>query len=115
MTGIRSQDSWVLDTAYSGWLDLVLDRADLIVGLDYPRWRSLGRLVRRTAARIIGRRPVCNGNVETLRNALSRDAIIAWHLRRSARGGRACGNGASPPADHRRSCSRHRDRPADSS
>lgn len=81
MTGIRSQDSWVLDTAYSGWLDLVLDRADLIVGLDYPRWRSLGRLVRRTAARIIGRRPVCNGNVETLRNALSRDAIIAWRFR----------------------------------
>jgi adenylate kinase family enzyme len=78
---IAASDAWVLDTAYSSWLDLVLPRCELVVALDYPRWRSLARLLRRTAVRIVDRRPVCNGNVETLRGAVSRDSIIAWHFR----------------------------------
>jgi len=78
---IAASDAWVLDTAYSSWLDLVLPRCELVVALDYPRWRSLAQLLRRTAVRIVDRRPVCNGNVETLRGAVSRDSIIAWHFR----------------------------------
>ena len=39
--------------------------ADLVIALDYPRLTSLGRLLRRTATRIVDRRQVCNGNVET--------------------------------------------------
>ena len=78
---ITAQDRWVLDSAYSAWRDIVLDRVQLIVFLDYPRWLSLGRLVRRTVRRIVTREPVCNGNVETLRRALARDSIIAWHFR----------------------------------
>lgn len=78
---IASADSWVLDSAYSTWLDVVLARAELIIGLDYPRWFSLQRLLRRTAARIVDKRPICNGNVETIRNALGRDAIVRWHFR----------------------------------
>ena len=46
---IAAQDCWVLDSAYGGWRDLVLARAELVVALDYPRWLSLSRLVRRTA------------------------------------------------------------------
>jgi hypothetical protein len=82
---ITATDAWVLDTAYSTWLDLVLERCDLVVGLDYPRWLSLGRLLRRTAVRIVDRRPICNGIVETVRNLFSRDSIIAWHFRSFAR------------------------------
>ena len=78
---IVATDEWVLDTAYASWRDLVLSRVQLVVGLDYPRWRSLGRLVRRTAVRMVDRRPICNGNVETLRGALSRDSILLWHFR----------------------------------
>ncbi len=78
---IAATDEWVLDTAYSSWRDVVLPRCELVVGLDYSRWRSLVRLVRRTASRIVDRRPICNGNVETLRGALSRDSIIVWHFR----------------------------------
>lgn len=59
----------------------MLPRAQVVVALDYPRWLSLGRLVRRTAHRWITRTPVCNGNVETLRQALSRDSILVWHFR----------------------------------
>ncbi|WP_247826513.1 hypothetical protein [Arthrobacter antioxidans] len=49
--------------------------------LDYPRWLSLGRLVRRTVRRIVGGHPVCNGNTETLGRALAKDSIISWHFR----------------------------------
>jgi adenylate kinase family enzyme len=77
--------SWVLDGAYSFWLDLPLSRADLIVALDYPRLVSLGRLVRRTIRRLVTRETMCNGNVETLRRAFSRHSIVAWHFRSFAR------------------------------
>jgi adenylate kinase family enzyme len=74
-------ERWILDTAYGQWRDVALARVELIVGLDYARWVSLGRLVRRTLARVIDRRPVCNGNVETLRGTLGPDSIIRWHFR----------------------------------
>lgn len=74
-------DAWILDSAYSKWSDLVLEREPLIVGLDYPRWLSLGRLVRRTASRVVRRTRVCNGNVESLGMVLSRQSILSWHFR----------------------------------
>jgi adenylate kinase family enzyme len=72
---------WILDTAYGAWLDEPLQRVELIVALDYPRWFSLQRLVRRTVARVVDGRLVCNGNRETLRLLVSRDSILAWHFR----------------------------------
>lgn len=78
---VAAGEEWVLDTAYGLWLDLVLPRADLVVGLDYPRWLSLLRLLRRTLLRIVDRRPICNGNTESLRGLLSRDSILVWHFR----------------------------------
>ena len=85
LAGIAATGNWVLDTAYSSWLDAVMPRVQLVVGLDYPRWFSFQRLVRRTVARMIDRRPICNGNVETLRSALGRDSILRWHFRSFAR------------------------------
>ena len=78
-------ERWVLDTAYDVWVDLPLARADVVVALDYPRWLSLGRLLRRTVTRAIDRRPICNGNTESWRQAVSRDSIIVWHFRSFAR------------------------------
>ncbi len=82
---IAAGDRWVLDSAYGKWLDLVLPRAQVVVGLDYPRWLSLGRLVRRTARRWARRERVCNGNVETLDKILGPDSILVWHFRSFAR------------------------------
>ncbi|MBG6218160.1 adenylate kinase family enzyme [Arthrobacter sp. CAN_A6] len=83
--GIAAQDRWVLDSAYSTWRNIILARAELIVFLDYPRGLSLGRLLRRTTRRIIGKQSVCSGNTETLRRVLAKDSIILWHFRTSAR------------------------------
>jgi adenylate kinase family enzyme len=72
---------WILDTAYSKWLDLALARVEVIVALDYPRWVSLSRLVRRSVMRAADRRPICNGNTESFRQLFSRDSIVVWHFR----------------------------------
>jgi adenylate kinase family enzyme len=82
---ICSGERWIIDSGYSRWIDVVLARVDLIVALDYPRWRSLARLTRRTLARAIDRRTICNGNTESFRQLVSRDSILVWHFRSFAR------------------------------
>jgi adenylate kinase family enzyme len=82
---ICAAEQWILDSAYGKWLDLPLGKADLIVGLDYPRWFSLARLIRRTALRMIDQHKVCNGNVETWRQTFSPNSILLWHFRSFAR------------------------------
>jgi adenylate kinase family enzyme len=78
---ICAGESWILDTAYSSWIDVPLARVQLIVAFDLPRAVSLSRLVRRTIARVLDGRPICNGNRETLRRVFERDSIILWHFR----------------------------------
>jgi adenylate kinase family enzyme len=78
---ICERPEWILDTAYGKWLDVPLGHAQLIVALDYPRWFSLQRLVRRTVIRLFDRRLICNGNRESLRGLFARDTIILWHFR----------------------------------
>lgn len=78
-------ERWILDSAYGAWLDLVLPRAQLVVGLDYSRWLSLARLVRRTVHGAITKEPRCNGNVETFRKVFDRSSIIRWHVASFAR------------------------------
>ncbi|MEJ7629556.1 MAG: adenylate kinase [Nocardioidaceae bacterium] len=77
---ICARPEWILDTAYGDWLDIPLPRAEVIVALDYPRWFSLQRLLRRTIVRWADQRTICNGNRETLRVILARDSIIVWHF-----------------------------------
>lgn len=95
---ICSGDEWILDSAYSTWIDVPLARVQLIVGLDYPRWLSLGRLLRRTVARNLDKRPICNGNVETLRTTFSRESILLWHFRSFANKRRRMRSWTSDPA-----------------
>jgi adenylate kinase family enzyme len=72
-----------------GWVstgdEYQIGRAELVIGLDYPRWFSLLRLVRRTLARVIDKQPVCNGNFENWRLMLSRESILLWHFKSFSR------------------------------
>lgn len=77
---ICAQPRWILDSAYGSWLELPVGRADLILALDYPRWLSFGRLVRRSIARAWDRQPVCNGNYETFGQMFSCRSILLWHF-----------------------------------
>lgn len=78
---ICARNEWILDTAYAKWLEIPLARVELVFGLDYPRWFSFIRLLRRTAARVIDRKEICNGNRETFRNLVSRESILVWHFK----------------------------------
>jgi len=79
---ICADDDWVIDSAYGTWRDIPLARADLIVGLDLPRWLSFGRLLRRTVGNVVRHRSLCNGNYETWRASLfSYESILVWHFK----------------------------------
>ncbi len=82
---ISVKDEWILDTAYAKWIEFPLARVELIIGLDYSRGRTFGQLLRRTIARSIDKKLVCNGNIETLKGMLSRDSILIWHTKSFAR------------------------------
>ena len=90
----------ILDTAYGKRLDLPLRYAQLIVALDYPRWFSLQRLVRRTVTRLFDRRLICNGNRESLRVLFSRDASSGGTLDRSTAEGSGSVGGATIQPRH---------------
>lgn len=78
---ICAGDAWIIDHGYGQWLDLPLARAELIVALDFPRWLSFGRLLRRSLINVSTRRPTCNGNVETWHGTfLTADSILSWHF-----------------------------------
>ncbi|MGW9112670.1 isopentenyl transferase family protein [Microbacterium sp. NPDC055683] len=74
-------DAWVFDSAYATWNDRVHPRADLVIGLDDPRWFSLQRVTRRALHRVVTRQELFAGNRETWRQLLSRDSIVLWHFR----------------------------------
>ncbi len=76
-----SADAWVLDGLWTATREVVLPRTDLVIALDYPRRVSLGRLLNRTLHRLRSHEETCGGNTETWAKALSRDSIIAWHVR----------------------------------
>lgn len=80
IAAICAKPEWILDSAYGLWRDIPLARAELIVALDYPRWVSLQRLVRRTVSRARNQTLICNGNTESLKRAVSRESIVRWHF-----------------------------------
>lgn len=74
---------WVVDGNYmtAGAGPLIWERADTIVWLDLARGRVMWRLARRTAARVLLREELWNGNRERLRNLLRRepqDNVLLW-------------------------------------
>lgn len=77
LTGER----WVVDGNYPLAREALLDRAQLVVWLDFDRSLVMRRVVRRTAVRVVGRRRLWNGNRELIRNLLHRDHPVWWAWR----------------------------------
>lgn len=71
---------WVVDGNYGSVRQLVWSRIDTVVWLDYSFPTVIGRILRRTARRVIGREEMWAGNRESLRLAFSRDSIVVWSL-----------------------------------
>ncbi|PQZ95747.1 adenylate kinase [Arthrobacter sp. MYb227] len=76
-----SGDSWVFDSAYSFYRQEIIERAELVVCLDYPRLFSLARLLRRCIRRAVFHEPMCNGNYESWGRMLGHESILRWHFK----------------------------------
>ncbi len=76
-----SGDRWVMDGNYSAARDVTWQRADTLLWLDYAFVVVMGRLLLRTARRILRKEPLWNENREDLRTTIfSRDSILLWGL-----------------------------------
>ena len=73
------QASWVCDGNYSKLRDLVWQKADTIIWLDYPFLLVFYRLFIRTIQRVIFRTRLWHNNRESFRNTfLSKDSLFLW-------------------------------------
>ena len=74
---------WVVDGSYRSKLgDLVLERSDAVVWLDFPRRVWVPRLLRRTLRRAVRRERLWNDNRETIWNGFfARDSLLRFALR----------------------------------
>jgi adenylate kinase family enzyme len=71
--------SWVADGNYRVVRDLTWGRADLVVWLDYPIWRTGWRLFWRSLRRGIRQEELWNGNRENLRTQfLTKESLFLW-------------------------------------
>jgi adenylate kinase family enzyme len=78
---------WVVEWQYTAVRPLLVERADLMVWLDPPRWRQLWQLTRRTVLRRWRREELWNGNREQplWRIFTDEDHIIRWGWREHPR------------------------------
>ncbi|HEV2120322.1 MAG TPA: adenylate kinase [Candidatus Bathyarchaeia archaeon] len=74
-------DSWVVDGNYHQVRDIVWNRADTVIWLDYPFRIIIGRLARRTLKRILTHEKLWNGNQEHIRGLFTRDSVFLWAIR----------------------------------
>jgi len=54
---LASRPSWVIDGNYGGTMDLRIKKADTIIFLDYPTWKCLFRVLKRTTLFYNKKRP----------------------------------------------------------
>ena len=79
-----SGPAWIADGNYRASRDIVWERADALIWLDYGLWLCLGRLLRRTIRRTRTREELWNGNRENGWNQLrvwSQDSLIHWFFK----------------------------------
>lgn len=73
-------DSWVTERPYAEVRELVYDRAQLVVWLDLPTWRTMAQVVRRTVSRRLRGTELWHGNVEgpLWRALVDREHVVRW-------------------------------------
>ena len=76
-------ERWVVDGNYTRVRDIVYERLQMLVWLDYPLGVSLRRLTRRGLQRILTREDLWeSGNRESFRGQfLSRDSLYVWAIK----------------------------------
>lgn len=85
IAAVTAGDRWVIDHDYEVARHVVWPRLDTFVWLDYPRWVTEWRVVRRSIVRGALRRELWNGNRESLRNMVRNpEHPVQWSWRHHA-------------------------------
>lgn len=82
---IAMSDRWIIEGNYRAVRNVVWNRADTLIWLDYSLPLVFTRLVKRTIFRLIKKEVICNGNRETLLKTFSKDSILLWCLHTHSR------------------------------
>lgn len=96
---IADSDAWVTEWNYSSARPVLLERAELFVGLDYSRAVVIRRVVRRTLSRRWRRTELWNGNREPALRTVFTDPehVVRWSWSTFARNRRAIREVAAAP------------------
>ncbi|MGW3287657.1 AAA family ATPase [Streptomyces sp. NPDC001002] len=79
MARIVAEPRWIIDSiGYPEVRDLLWDRADTVLWLDYRKRVIMPRILRRSLRRTITRELIFNGNREPLAGWLSREHPVRW-------------------------------------
>ena len=73
-----SGNRWVAAGNYRGVRDILWNRADMLIWLDYSFPRTFWQLTYRSFLRLVKGTVCCNGNKESIRKLCSKDSIILW-------------------------------------
>lgn len=78
-----AQAGWVIEWQYPAAQPLLAERGELLVFLDYSRWRVMRQVTRRTVRRRLRRELLWNGNLEAPLHTIFADPehIIRWAWR----------------------------------
>lgn len=74
-----AERGWIVHGNYSKVRDMIWNKADVIIWLDYPRYLVMWRVLRRTIHRVFTQQKICGDNTESFRiSFLSKDSVILW-------------------------------------
>lgn len=76
---VLDNDEWVIVGNYKSVQDVILNKADTVIWLDYSAYVVGARAIFRTIKRAIFKEPCCNGNFESFKLSFcSKDSILLW-------------------------------------
>ncbi|MFF7445984.1 MULTISPECIES: adenylate kinase [unclassified Streptomyces] len=79
VASLAAQPRWIFDSlGYPDVRDLLWDRADTVIWLDYSKRVIMPRVMRRSLRRTLTREVIFGGNVETWAGWLSREHPVWW-------------------------------------
>ncbi len=76
-----NSDEWIISGNYNRVSDVIWQKANMMIWLDYPLLKIFWRCLKRSFRRIVTREICCNGNYETIKMLFSSKSILLWVLK----------------------------------